>query len=44
MLDLFDILMNIDDVFLYYQVIFSVEEQKIVGYEVLGCIMVDLEI
>ncbi|MCY7788444.1 EAL domain-containing protein [Bacillus inaquosorum] len=44
MLDPLDILTNIDDVLPYYQAIFSAEEQKIVGYEVLGRILADSEI
>lgn len=44
MLDPLDILTNIDDVLPYYQAIFSAEEQKVVGYEVLGRILADSEI
>ncbi|MDA1475746.1 EAL domain-containing protein [Bacillus changyiensis] len=36
MLDPLDILTNIEDVFPYYQAVFSAEEQKVIGYEVLG--------
>ena len=44
MLDPLDILTNIDDVIPYYQAIFNAEEQRVVGYEVLGRILADAEI
>ncbi|PRO41370.1 EAL-associated domain-containing protein [Bacillus sp. LLTC93] len=36
MVDPLDILTNIEDVFPHYQAIFSAEEQKVIGYEILG--------
>lgn len=44
MLDPLDILTNIEDVIPYYQPIFSAEEQKVIGYEVLGRIKVESEV
>lgn len=44
MLDPLDILTNIEDVIPYYQPIFSAEEQKVIGYEVLGRIQIDSEV
>lgn len=44
MLDPLDILTNIEDVIPYYQPIFSAEEQKVIGYEVLGRIKVETEV
>lgn len=44
MLDPLDILTNIEDVTPHYQPIFSAEEQKIIGYEVLGRIEVESEV
>lgn len=44
MLDPLDILTNIEDVTPHYQPIFSAEEQKVIGYEVLGRIEVESEV
>ncbi|MBU8788280.1 MULTISPECIES: EAL domain-containing protein [Bacillus] len=44
MLDPLDILTNIEDVIPYYQPIFSAEEQKVIGYEVLGRIQLESEV
>ncbi|MFT0802373.1 EAL-associated domain-containing protein [Bacillus swezeyi] len=44
MLDPLDILTNIEDVTPHYQPIFSAEEQRVIGYEVLGRIEVESEV
>lgn len=44
MLDPLDILTNIEDVIPFYQPIFSAEEQKVIGYEVLGRIQLESEV
>ncbi|WP_368931292.1 EAL domain-containing protein [Bacillus pumilus] len=43
MVDPLDILTNIEDVFPHYQAIFSAEEQKVIGYEILGRMKLESE-
>jgi len=43
MVDPLDILTNIEDVFPHYQAIFSAEEQKVIGYEILGRMTLESE-
>ncbi|MFS0654317.1 EAL-associated domain-containing protein [Bacillus sp. 179-C3.3 HS] len=43
MVDPLDILTNIEEVFPHYQAIFSAEEQKVIGYEILGRVKLESE-